>query len=91
MTILQMFQLVNQCETIEALQEAILKIGDLHPQGMIQGRKEQRNAQEMAEMVPLVVKMGMGAVNLTRNYGIRQQALYLNYCLKREKALKPLG
>lgn len=75
---LQKWQLINACETVEELQQAILDIVDPETKE-IQGRRRPWKAEKLASYVPLVVKNGLTATALTREYGIRQQALYLRY------------
>ena len=76
MTELEKYELVNQCDTIEDLANAILAIAN---GSEIQGRQESFDAEEMAQDVEYVVKHDRRANVLTRKYGIRQQALYLKY------------
>lgn len=74
MTDLEKFELVNSCESIKELQDAILKIGE---SGWIEGRKRIFDAENMANWVPAIVKENGYPNYLTRKWGIRQQALYL--------------
>lgn len=74
MTDLEKFELVNSCESIKELQNAILKIGE---SGLIEGRKRIFDAEKMANCVPTIVKENGYPNYLTRKWGIRQQALYL--------------
>lgn len=80
LTELEKFQLVNSCETVADLQEAIMKMAN--ESGMIKGRKREYEASKMAASVDLVVAKGFPANLLTREYGIRQQALYLQHYQK---------
>lgn len=73
------FQRVNACETPEELAQAIREFADPDT-GMIMGRKRPFDAQRMAGYVTFVVNEGAPANLLTREFGIRQQALYLKYC-----------
>lgn len=74
---LEKYELVNSCETIEELENAIKSFAD--KDGLIQGRTRKFNANQMAECVSVVVR-GLGPINtLTRELGIRQQALYLRF------------
>lgn len=82
MTELEKFQRVNSCETTEALAQTIRAFADPET-GMIQGRSKEFSADLMAGYVSLVVNDGARANLLTREFGIRQQALYLRYCLYR--------
>lgn len=77
MTDLEKFQLVNSCETENELKKAILKLADEN--GMIQGRKRSFSAYEMADSVQYVINDNYPANALTREFGIRQQALYIAY------------
>ena len=78
MTELEKYQLVNRCQTIEALENAIIDIGS-EDNGMIRGRKRLFSAKIMSSYVRGVVSLALPANLLTRNYGIRQQALYLSF------------
>lgn len=73
------FQRVNACETPEELAQIIKEFADPDT-GMIMGRKRPFDAQRMAGYVTFVVNEGAPANLLTREFGIRQQALYLKYC-----------
>ncbi len=78
MTNLEKYEMVNACETVEALEAAILSFTDPET-GLIQGRTRTFNGATMASAVRTVV-MGTERPNiLTREFGIRQQALYLRY------------
>lgn len=68
---------VNSCETAEELSEVILSLAD--EDGAIQGRSRKFPADRMAEAVSEVVKGNLMPNVLTREYGIRQQALYIRY------------
>jgi hypothetical protein len=70
------WELVNKCETTEQLKEAILT---LSKEGQIQGMSRAFDAEKMASYVDGVVEGYLPPRSLTRNYGIRQQALYLMY------------
>lgn len=72
------YQLVNRCQTIEALENAIMAIGSEN-NGMIRGRARIFSAKNMSSYVRGVVSLALPANLLTRNYGIRQQALYLSF------------
>ena len=72
------YQLVNRCQTIEALENAIINIGSENS-GMIHGRARIFSAKNMSSYVRGVVSLALPANLLTRNYGIRQQALYLSF------------
>lgn len=76
LTDLEKFQKVNSCETIKELEETILSFAF---NGLIQGRTRSFDAKRMAENVAGVVNEQLPANLLTREFGIRQQALYLAY------------
>jgi len=76
---LELWKKVNAAETSEQLKEAILFISDFTA-GTIQGKTQEFNAQKMAEYVKPVIKEGWNMTLLTRQYGIRQQALYIREC-----------
>jgi hypothetical protein len=80
MTDLEKYQAVNACETIKELQACILTFGG--ESGMIQGRTRIFNANEMAINAELYY-LGDGYYPppnvLTREFGIRQQAMYLHF------------
>lgn len=72
------YELVNRCETAEELSDAIIKISN--PQsGLIEGRSRSFNAYNMANACFGVIEGHIPANMLTREYGIRQQALYIKY------------
>jgi hypothetical protein len=77
MTELEKYELVNSAESISELQEAILALADEN--GKIQGREQRFDAEWMASKVKEIVEDEVYSYpnNLTRMYGIRQQALYL--------------
>lgn len=67
------YELVNQCETLDELANAILSFAD--EKGMIKGRTKSFNAESMAE----ACRNYSFAIHnsLTREFGIRQQALMI--------------
>ena len=75
MTELEKWQLVNQCETPLELENAIAKFAD--SEGMIQGRQRKFDAGKMIIGLNYFMTDEMPANVLTREYGIRQQAIYL--------------
>jgi hypothetical protein len=75
MTELEKWQLVNQCETPLELEDAIAKFADL--EGMIQGRQRKFDAGKMIIGLNYFMTDEMPANVLTREYGIRQQSIYL--------------
>lgn len=77
---LQKFYFVNTCETAQELSKIIQMFADKET-GLIQGRRRQFSADKMASCVPFVIDGSIPANVLTREWGIRQQALYIKYCL----------
>ncbi len=77
MTELQKYQLVNSCETAEELQTAVLSLAD--KKGWIKGKQKKFNAQVMANAAIAFINGDTIANFLTRNWGIRQQALYIKH------------
>ena len=75
MTQLQKWQAVNQCETQAQLSDLIAKFSD--KEGMIQGRERKFDASKMIIGLSYFMIDEMPANVLTREYGIRQQAIYL--------------
>lgn len=75
MTELEKWQLVNQCETQSQLEDVINKLAD--SEGMIHGRERNFDASKMIFGLKLFFEDGFAVNVLTRNYGIRQQAIYL--------------
>lgn len=80
MTELQKWQAVNQCENGKALHDLIVQFAD--EDGMIQGRKRKFSATQMAHHVHDVLQNDYSSNLLTREFGIRQQALYLKNLYK---------
>lgn len=78
MTELEKYQLVNQAETEIELVSAILKLADPET-GKIQGRAKEHDAKRMAERLSLFMQDLWGPNAMTREYGIRQQAMYIKY------------
>ena len=77
MTQLEKYEKVNKCETFEDLAEAVKSFAD--EEGMIQGRTRKFRAKKMAHAV---LAFGIISPNsLTREFGIRQQAFYINHYL----------
>jgi len=75
MTELETWQAVNQCETAQDLAFIINKLAD--PEGMIQGRSKKFDASKMIIGLNLFMDDQEYANILTREFGIRQQAIYL--------------
>jgi hypothetical protein len=72
---LETWQAVNQSETPQRLAFIINKLAD--PEGMIQGRERKFDAAKMIKGLNLFLTDEAPANVLTREYGIRQQAIYL--------------
>ena len=77
LTDLEKFQLVNSCETVVELEKAIHECSNSMLQ--IEGKTKMFDAEKMISQVSKVVNGELYASCLTRNWGIRQQALYLAY------------
>jgi hypothetical protein len=77
MTDLEKFVLVNGCENAEALSAAITSLSDEN--GNIKGRSRTFSGTKMASYVPSVISGSVSANCLTREFGIRQQAIYIKY------------
>jgi hypothetical protein len=75
MTELETWQLVNQAETTQNLASVITKLTD--PDGMIQGRSRKFSGSKMIFCLHIFMKDRAPANTLTREFGIRQQAIYL--------------
>lgn len=75
MTELETWQLVNQAETQTQLAFIINKLAD--HDGMIQGRDRKFDAAKMIIGLDLYMRGNAHANVLTREYGIRQQSIYL--------------
>jgi hypothetical protein len=75
MTELQKWQAVNQCETQSQLADLIFKFAD--SEGMIHGRERKFDASKMIIGLSYFMIDEMPANVLTREFGIRQQAIYL--------------
>lgn len=73
MSDIEIWKQVNSCETVEEL-EIVLKanFGDL-----IQGRTRQWSRDQQIKYIRQVVNDEIDPSFLTRNYGIRQQAIYI--------------
>ena len=78
MELLEKYELINKCETAKELADAIIAISNPET-NMILGRKKTFDAIKMAENCHSVIKRGFPPNRLTREFGIRQQALYLKY------------
>lgn len=83
MTELEKYELVNKCETDKELSEAIMMLSDPEIK-LIQGRNSAFDAVSMAENCYCVINKNMNPNTLTRQYGIRQQALYIRYYISND-------
>jgi hypothetical protein len=75
MTQIQKWQAVNQCGTSIELGALILQFAD--KKGKIKGRTRKFDALEMALGLSMFMENKMYPEILTREFGIRQQAIYL--------------
>ena len=73
MNYLERFQKVNECETLEQLATVIESFAD--NDGLIKGRTKNFNAEVMSNICRRYTPVEHNM--LTREYGIRQQALYI--------------
>lgn len=76
---LEIYQRVNQCETYQELQNIISLLGALNPDDSIMGTSRHFNATTMVENVELVYHRQKHPNAITRNYGLRQQLLYIMF------------
>ncbi len=72
---LRRYDVVNACTSAEDLANIVRSFAD--EDGNIQGRTRDFNAEAMASQVEGVVNGSQIPTMLTRNWGIRQQALYI--------------
>lgn len=77
MTREEKYDLVNQTESFKGLAWAIRSLAD--EDGQIQGRTRKFDAEKMAEYAENF--MTVNPNTLTREFGIRQQALYIKHYL----------
>lgn len=80
LTELEKYELINKCENVTELEDAIITIGGTN--NTIVGREKQFKADYMASFVRCIVNDTCDPRYLTRAYGIRQQALYLKHYSK---------
>jgi hypothetical protein len=80
MTELQKWQAVNQCENEKVLHDLIIQFAD--EDGMIQGRSRKFDANKMANALQLFIEDEAPSNVFTREFGIRQQAIYLKHFSK---------
>jgi hypothetical protein len=78
MTELEKYQLVNQAEDEKELASAILKLADPET-GKIKGRAKDHDAERMMRRLSMFMKGYFPPNGMTREYGIRQQAMYIKY------------
>lgn len=76
MTNNEKFDLVSKCETAEELHSAVLQCA---VNGVIHGRNREFEASRMADNVHHAIEGLLPFTKLTRNFGIRQQAIYIAY------------
>lgn len=79
------FKAVNSAETTQDLQKCIETLAD--EDGYIQGRRRKFDAIRMAENCKSFIADKtdtIPATVMTREFGIRQQAIYIKYCLEHE-------
>ena len=75
MTDLDKYEAVNRCETLNQLAAVILSFAD--EDGLMQGRTNKFNAERMSNACLHYENRPKN--NLTREFGIRQQAMYITY------------
>lgn len=69
---------VNKCETLEDLQKIIIDLAD--ETGLIQGRTRKFDANHMKDNAAYFIHGKTNNANLlTREFGIRQQAMYIKH------------
>lgn len=73
----KIWEAVNSCETSRELSIIILLLAD--DEGMIQGRTKKFNATKMNIGLDMFMKDEIYPNVLTREYGIRQQAMYIKH------------
>lgn len=81
--LLSKYDAVNKCETAEQLKQVIISFADEN--GNIKGRRRLFKAERMASFVDYVISGTLVPEALTREFGIRQQALYIKYYEDEEK------
>lgn len=75
---LEIYDKVNKCETIEELQDCIISLAD--ETGLIRGRTRKFDADHMKDNAAFFITGKTNNANLlTREFGIRQQAMYIKY------------
>lgn len=74
---LEKFKSVNSCETREDLYDTILSLAD--SDGFIQGRTRKFKADDMVKGASAYFSENQWPNSMTREFGIRQQAMYIKY------------
>lgn len=82
MSDLEKYNAVNACETKEELHSVILSFADEN--GMIQGRDRKFRAGLMAVGALHYIATGYNLNSMTREFGIRQQAMYIKHYTNKE-------
>ena len=78
MTDLEKYEMVNKCETQQELLDAIVALGDEN--GEIQGRSRKFSVEKMVKQTKQYFEDQHNIPNvLTREFGLRQQAMYIKY------------
>lgn len=77
MTDLEKYEKVNKCETYEEFYEVLKSFSDEN--GEIQGRIRKFNCDKMIASAKLFFDGYQLANTITRQYGLRQQAIYLKH------------
>jgi hypothetical protein len=78
MTKLEKYELVNQAENEKELADAILKLADPET-GKIKGRAKDHDGKRMVERLSWFMEGKFPPNGMTREFGIRQQAMYIKY------------
>jgi len=77
MTREQIYDFINSCESTLGLKNIILELAD--EDGMIQGRSRKFNAKKMVVGLDMYMKDEAPPNVITREFGLRQQAMYIKY------------
>lgn len=75
--LLERYERVNKCETLEELQQCILDFADEN--GEIQGRSRKFNANSMKINAEGFYNGHLSPNVITREWGLRQQLMYIKY------------
>ena len=73
---LSKWQLINSCDSVKELENAFDLI---FTDSVVAGKKQNHNKELMRMNIKHVVSGDAPASALTREYGLRQQAIYLQY------------